>query len=135
MRNQDSTLRVGDAWIYKVHDFDDHMYQFPEEWLDILKYGSKKEVLRKMYENVDAVCDMPAAFYWQELLEAFPDAKVGFHIDSHDHCIHEAHHFADTCMLTNNKGLEPIWFATATWPDELRRTCNTRAEILFKRKL
>jgi len=34
------------------------------------------EDFRRMYENVDAVTDMPALGMWEEILRAFPDAKV-----------------------------------------------------------
>ena len=30
----------------------------------------------KMYKDVDAVTDMPAFYFWKQILEAFPDAKV-----------------------------------------------------------
>ena len=33
-------------------------------------------ILRKMYKDVDAVTDLPAYLYWEQLLEAFPNAKI-----------------------------------------------------------
>uniref|UniRef100_H2Z1X3 Sulfotransferase n=1 Tax=Ciona savignyi TaxID=51511 RepID=H2Z1X3_CIOSA len=29
-----------------------------------------------MYENVDAVTDVPCCFYWDEILKAFPSTKI-----------------------------------------------------------
>jgi hypothetical protein len=34
------------------------------------------EILRIMYQNVDAVVDQPASTLWNCLLQQFPDAKV-----------------------------------------------------------
>ena len=38
--------------------------------------GGSRELFKQMYQNVDAVTDAPAAAFWKEIHEAFPDAKA-----------------------------------------------------------
>lgn len=61
---------------YNVHDFMDHYEKNGDKWEKICKEGGTKEDFQKMLEKVDAVTDIPAYFFWQEILEAFPEAKV-----------------------------------------------------------
>jgi len=63
---------------YNVHDFMDHYEQNGDKWEKICKEGGTKEDFQKMLEKVDAVTDIPAYFFWQEILEAFPEAKIIF---------------------------------------------------------
>ena len=34
------------------------------------------EIFKEMYENVDACTDTPSYLFWEQILEAFPEAKV-----------------------------------------------------------
>lgn len=62
---------------YKVYDFKENFQYLCEEWTKILKSGEcRPEDLRKMYEGVDAVTDVPVYHYWRQFVEAFPKAKV-----------------------------------------------------------
>lgn len=64
---------------YKVFDFMEHAVYHNREWMEILLNGDRKRIVklfRRMYENIDVVIDLPAFFYWKEILEAFPQAKV-----------------------------------------------------------
>ena len=46
-------------------------------WMKVMEGKcNATEEFRRMFGNVDAVTDSPACFYWKEILEAFPDAKV-----------------------------------------------------------
>ena len=40
--------------------------------------GLHADEIRKMLEGVDAVTDIPANGLWEQILEAYPDAKVCF---------------------------------------------------------
>ena len=60
----------------KVYDFMEHYEYLASDWMKIYRDGATVERLRKMYEGVDAVAGMPVYYYWEELLEAFPEAKV-----------------------------------------------------------
>lgn len=61
---------------YKVYDYPENVYLLQKEYKKIFHEGWCTEDFRKMYEDVDAVVDTPAFFFWEELAKAFPDAKV-----------------------------------------------------------
>ena len=46
-----------------------------DEWLDIYCQGKRPD-FASMYKDADAVTDIPPAMWFQEIYEAFPDAKV-----------------------------------------------------------
>ena len=39
--------------------------------------GGTREDFRAMLEGVDTMTDLPACLFWEEILDAFPDCKVG----------------------------------------------------------
>nr|CAB3262225.1 uncharacterized protein LOC100178838 [Phallusia mammillata] len=64
---------------YRVYDFLEHAYYHNKEWLEILSKGCREqtvEMFRKMYKDIDVVLDLPACYFWEEILEAFPEAKI-----------------------------------------------------------
>ena len=44
--------------------------------MKVFREGATKADFYEMYKDVDAVTDMPANYFWKQILEAFPDAKV-----------------------------------------------------------
>ena len=60
---------------YTVYDYFEHESFHANEWLAILCEGKDPDFIA-MYRDVDAVTDLPAADWFQEIYEAFPDAKV-----------------------------------------------------------
>ena len=70
-----SALRVLGYTGYKVYDFPEHFEEHTDEWLAIYR-GEKTPDFVSMYDGVDGVTDLPAALWYEEILEAFPDAKV-----------------------------------------------------------
>ena len=60
---------------YNVYEYPEHVAFNGEEWLDIYMKGKSPDFVF-MYKDVDAVTDRPPAFWFQEISEAFPDAKV-----------------------------------------------------------
>ena len=64
---------------YNVYDFLDHFWYHGDKWAKILSSsGESIEDFKEMYESVDAVTDAPTFLFWEEILQAFPDAKVSF---------------------------------------------------------
>jgi len=61
---------------YTVYDFMENATLLKQNWENIMLRGGSTEDFRQMYENVDAVTDVPACYYWDEIHKAFPDAKV-----------------------------------------------------------
>nr|XP_004227577.2 uncharacterized protein LOC101242677 [Ciona intestinalis] len=61
---------------YNVYDFMENFTYLGDEWRKILTTGGTTEDFRRMFENVDAVSDLPGAYYWDEIHKAFPDSKI-----------------------------------------------------------
>ena len=61
---------------YNVHDIFDQLEHHQSEWEDIFAGKATTQDIQNMYEDVDAVTDLPACGLWEEILRAFPDAKV-----------------------------------------------------------
>ena len=61
---------------YNVYDFLENYEYLGDKWMKIFKEGGTKDDFYEMYKDVDAVTDMPTFFFWNQILEAFPDAKV-----------------------------------------------------------
>ena len=61
---------------YNVDGFMDQFQRHMNEWDQILTSGFSKEQFQAMYADVDAVTGSPAFGMWQEISEAFPEAKV-----------------------------------------------------------
>lgn len=62
---------------FNVYDALENMVLLQEEYGKIFHEGWSTEDFRRMYEHVDAVTDVPACYFWDEIHKAFPDAKVG----------------------------------------------------------
>ena len=60
---------------FTVFDFDEHEQFHYEQWYNIYMEGKSPDFV-SMYKDVDAVTDLPPGFWFQEIYEAFPDAKV-----------------------------------------------------------
>jgi len=65
---------------YDVYDYLENYMYLGKDWEKIFRDGGSTEDFRRMYEDVDAVVDAPAFAYWDEILKAFPDAKVNINI-------------------------------------------------------
>ena len=58
-----------------VFDWEEQTFDFLDHWVDVFKSGAQPDV-KRVYQNADAVVDFPGNFFWEEILEAFPDSKV-----------------------------------------------------------
>ena len=61
---------------YSVYDTEENFELFHDEWTKIMTVGGNVEDFKRMYSEVDATCDAPACYFWEEMYKAFPDAKV-----------------------------------------------------------
>ena len=61
---------------YKVYDLEEQHFYIGEDLAKILKEGWTKEDIQRIFKDVDAVTDIPGCMLWEDLLQAFPDAKV-----------------------------------------------------------
>ncbi|CAK8680414.1 uncharacterized protein LOC143463088 [Clavelina lepadiformis] len=61
---------------FKVYDYFEHYHVHRDQWMKVFNEGASTEDFRSMYEDVDAVADVPPCYYWEEIYKAFPDSKV-----------------------------------------------------------
>ena len=60
---------------FSVFDFIEHVTIHHDEWVSIYRHGKIPDFL-SMYKDVDTVTDLPAAIWYEEIHQTFPDAKV-----------------------------------------------------------
>ena len=60
---------------FNVFDWEEQMFDFRDHWSDVFQNGVKPDV-KRVYQNADVSIDMPGNFFFEEILEAFPDCKV-----------------------------------------------------------
>ncbi|XP_078362897.1 uncharacterized protein LOC144647029 [Oculina patagonica] len=60
---------------FTVLDWEEQIFDFVDDWADVFQNGIKPDV-KRIYQNADAVVDMPGTFFYEEIMEAFPDCKV-----------------------------------------------------------
>ena len=56
-------------------DFEEQSFDFLDHWVDVFQNGSKPDA-KRVYQFVDVCVDGPGNFFFEEILEAFPDCKV-----------------------------------------------------------
>lgn len=62
---------------YTVYDCDEQVDLQLDDWHKILVSGEDPSLhFPRMFESVDALTDGPGYYFWEQLLEAFPNAKV-----------------------------------------------------------
>ena len=60
---------------FKVFDWEEQTFDFLDHWVDVFQNGTKPDV-KRVYQNADVCIDMPGCFFYEEILEVFPDCKV-----------------------------------------------------------
>ena len=60
---------------YTVFDWEEQTFDFQDHWVDVFQNGAQLDV-KRVYQHADAVVDAPGNFFWEEILEAYPDSKV-----------------------------------------------------------
>ena len=87
---------------FKVYDWKEHVTIHVDEWLDLYLKGKTPD-FASMYKDVDAVTDIPANIWYEEILQAFPDAKVILSVrDSEDAWLKSFVRENDVEMLSND---------------------------------
>lgn len=63
---------------YRVCDFMDNFENHQEEWSRVFTTGCDVNTFRRMFSRFDALTDLPSCFFWEEISQAFPHAKLIF---------------------------------------------------------
>jgi len=61
---------------YNVYDYEEQLYYLGPAMTKATREGLTIEEFRNTFENIDTFTDVPACVFFEELHEAFPDAKV-----------------------------------------------------------
>jgi len=61
---------------YHVYDFEEQFLFLGDDLQKALDYGISPDKLREIFRDVDAITDVPGCAIWEELAEAFPNAKI-----------------------------------------------------------
>ena len=60
---------------FTVFDWEEQTFDFLDHWVDVFQNGVKPDV-KRVYQNADVCVDIPGYFFFEEILEAFPECKV-----------------------------------------------------------
>ncbi|XP_039257798.1 uncharacterized protein LOC120334362 [Styela clava] len=69
---------------FNVYDYMENTTILGNDWVKIFRDGWTTEDFKRMYENVDAVSDLPPSYFWEEIHKAFPEAKIILSIRDED---------------------------------------------------
>ncbi|XP_078487632.1 uncharacterized protein LOC100179613 [Ciona intestinalis] len=62
---------------YNTYDWLENSWYNGKDWVKIIEEnGGTVEDFRRMLKGVDAVADSPCYIFWEEILEAYPEAKI-----------------------------------------------------------
>ncbi|XP_078377083.1 uncharacterized protein LOC144660352 [Oculina patagonica] len=74
---------------FTVFDWEEQTFDFLDHWVDVFQNGVKPDV-KRVYQNADAAVGHPANFFFEEILEAFPDCKVILSVREEDSWVKSA---------------------------------------------
>ena len=57
-------------------DYPDQFMEQHDDWIKLVNEGAENVDFKRMFENYDSVTDVPACWFWKQISDAFPDAKV-----------------------------------------------------------
>ncbi|XP_078344961.1 uncharacterized protein LOC144630478 [Oculina patagonica] len=60
---------------FTVFDWEEQTFDFLDHWVSVFQNGVKPDVMR-VYQNADAAVDISGTFFFEEIVEVFPDCKV-----------------------------------------------------------
>lgn len=61
---------------YNNYDFLECFEHQHAEWMRIFEEGGGVEDFRRMFAGVDSCTDLPCCFFWEQIHQAYPDAKI-----------------------------------------------------------
>nr|CAB3262191.1 uncharacterized protein LOC100178565 [Phallusia mammillata] len=61
---------------FNNYDYMENYFYLHKEWMKIFDGSATNEDIRRMFDGVDSLTDAPTCIYWEELQEAFPEAKI-----------------------------------------------------------
>ncbi|XP_077975588.1 uncharacterized protein LOC120332892 isoform X2 [Styela clava] len=98
---------------YTVCDFPDAFFHFNTNYNKFAIEGWSSEEFKSMYKDFDSVVASPVYYFWEELMEAFPEAKVILMVREND----ETWYKSAKKQMDSFKGLHRYYypFLSPTW--------------------
>lgn len=86
---------------FTVFDWEEQIFDFLDHWLDVFQNGAKPDVNR-VYQNADAVVDIPGNFFYEEILESFPECKVVLSEREEDSWVKSVTHHFENMVVSDS---------------------------------
>ena len=90
---------------FTVFDWEEQTFDFLDHWVDVFQNGTKPDV-KRVYENADVCVDVPGFFFFEEILEAFPDCKVILMVREEDSWVRSLSYHFESLYATRSKVAE-----------------------------
>jgi len=125
---------------FTVFDWEEQMFDFLDHWVDVFQNGVKPDV-KRVYQNADVCIDMPGLFFFEEILEAFPDCKVILGVREEDSWIESLVHHLDSLFAMRSKIvsiLSPrarkIHYVFDSFLNAAIGSCNTKSTYVLRKR-
>ena len=123
-----------------MFDWEEQAFDFLDHWFDIFQNGAKPDV-KRVYQNADVCIDFPGVFFFEEILEAFPDCKVILSVREEDSWVESFVRQLDTsdalrskitCMLSQTD--RKMAFVYDSFINAAYGSCNTKSTYVFRKR-
>ena len=125
---------------FTVFDWEEQIFDFLDDWFDVFKYGAKPDV-KRIYQNADAVVDIPGAFFWEEILEAFPDCKVILSERDEDSWVKSVANQIKTIEAVKSRTMallsptmRKMYYIVDSYIEAILGTRNTKSTCVFRKR-
>ena len=125
---------------FTVFDWEEQIFDFLDDWFDVFKNGAKPDV-KRIYQNADAVVDIPGAFFWEEILEAFPDCKVILSERDEDSWVKSVANQIKTIEAVKSRTMallsptmRKMYYIVDSYIEAILGTRNTKSTCVFRKR-
>ena len=125
---------------FTVFDWEEQMFDFLDHWVDVFQNGVKPDV-KRVYQNADVCVDTPGYFFFEEILEAFPDCKVILSVREEDSWKESyARHFDSYFAMRSNivsmlsTTAKKMDYVLDSCLDAAIGSCNTKSTYLLRKR-
>ena len=124
---------------FTVYDWEEQAFDFLDHWVDVYQNGTKPDV-KRVYQNADAAVDFPGYFFYEEILEAFPDCKVILSEREEDSWVKSFTHQLESTLATRSEFVAMVsptwrkmWYVYCSDMDATRGSHNPKSTYVFRK--
>ena len=125
---------------FTVYDWEEQTFDFVDHWVDVYQNGTKPDV-KRVYQNADVCVDTPGFFFFEEILEAFPDCKVILSVREEDSWVESLARQLDSLFALRSKVLSMLSptsrkmnYVFDSILDASIGTCNTKSTYVIRKR-